>query len=41
LVTKEEVKEMKNKLSKECEHPNMRMTDGCIICPDCGFSKCD
>ena len=25
----------------ECMHPNMRHESGCLVCPDCGYSKCD
>jgi hypothetical protein len=30
---------LKNDFS-ECEHKNMRMVEGCSVCPDCGYSKC-
>lgn len=47
IVSTEEVKKVKEKNTKiqklkieECQHENMRMTEGCIICPDCGFSRC-
>jgi hypothetical protein len=36
-ITKEEVQTIK---IKECKHPNMQNVEGCVICPDCGFSKC-
>jgi ribonucleoside-diphosphate reductase alpha chain len=25
----------------ECKHENMRKVEGCITCPDCGYSKCN
>jgi len=25
----------------ECKHENMRFQEGCNVCPDCGYSKCD
>ena len=37
IATKEEVTTLK---VKECEHPNLRQESGCVICPDCGYSKC-
>lgn len=27
--------------SLECKHENMRFQEGCNVCPDCGYSKCD
>jgi ribonucleoside-diphosphate reductase alpha chain len=47
IATKKEIEEIKNNNDKleelkldECQHKNMRMTEGCMTCPDCGFSKC-
>ncbi|MGE5438029.1 MAG: adenosylcobalamin-dependent ribonucleoside-diphosphate reductase [Syntrophothermus sp.] len=33
----------KNDIKKEieCTHKNTYHTNGCVICPDCGYSKCD
>lgn len=47
IISKEEVIKVKAESAKvqelkinECQHKNMRMTEGCVICPDCGYSKC-
>jgi len=40
IATKQEVEKVKELKHETCTHPNMRMAEGCIICPDCGYSKC-
>jgi len=47
IASREEIKKVKEENMKiqeleikECQHKNMRMTEGCMICPDCGYSKC-
>jgi ribonucleoside-diphosphate reductase alpha chain len=25
----------------ECKHENIKMVEGCVVCPDCGYSKCN
>jgi ribonucleoside-diphosphate reductase alpha chain len=37
-VTKEDVTKIK---TQECTHSNLKHESGCVICPDCGWSKCD
>jgi len=32
--------EILNNEHTECQHPNLKMVQGCSVCPDCGYSKC-
>jgi hypothetical protein len=25
----------------ECKHENIKMVEDCVVCPDCGYSKCN
>lgn len=40
IATKQEVEKVKELKHEKCTHPNMRMAEGCVSCPDCGYSKC-
>jgi ribonucleoside-diphosphate reductase alpha chain len=36
----QKIKKLQEVRMEECKHPNMRTTEGCAQCPDCGYSKC-
>jgi len=38
VITKNDI--LKNE-HYECKHENMKMVEGCTVCPDCGFSHCN
>jgi len=38
IITKKEIEVLKE---HECKHERMRMVEGCMTCPDCGYSLCN
>jgi ribonucleoside-diphosphate reductase alpha chain len=37
---KEKQVDSNTNMTIDCQHPNMVQSEGCNICPDCGYSKC-